>query len=80
MVLVRFSVRVMLLMAFSAFARVGFGKGLAALSLMSIVLCFVVATMRREPVLGPTLNHWDETVAFGALFALVSVLNQSKSI
>jgi len=31
--------------------------------------------VRREPPFGAALNHWDEAVAFGALFALVHIAN-----
>jgi hypothetical protein len=33
--------------------------------------------MKREPPFGPALNHWDETVAFAALFSLVSSFNHA---
>ena len=76
-VLVRFAARVMILVVFAASASIGFGKALAALLWMSIVLCAVVGAMRREPMFGPSLNHWDETVAYAAIFALVRVFNQA---
>ena len=75
-VLVRFSVRILLLVAFAAFSSVGFGRSLAALLCMSIILCAVVGVMRREPLFGTVLNHWDEGVAFGALFALVHAIDR----
>ena len=74
-VLVRFSVRILLLIAFAAFSSAGFGRSLAGLLWMSIILCAVVAAMRREPLFGTSLNHWDEGVAFGALFALLHVID-----
>lgn len=73
-VLVRFSVRILLLMAFAAFSSVDFCRSLGALLWMSIILCAVVGVMRREPLFGATLNHWDEGVAFGALLALLHVV------
>ncbi len=69
----RFAVRVVLL---AAFGSIGFGRSLAALLWMSIVLCAAVALLRREPLFGRALNHWDECAAFGALFALVHVVNE----
>jgi len=63
--------------AIAAFSSIGFGRALAALLWMSIVLCAVVGTMRREAPFGAVLNHWDETAAYAALFALVSGFNQS---
>lgn len=71
-VIVRFSVRVALLATFAAFGTVGFGRSLAALLWMSIFLCSLAGVVRREPLFGPDLNHWDEGVAFGALCALTS--------
>ncbi|WGD54310.1 hypothetical protein QA641_10630 [Bradyrhizobium sp. CB1650] len=74
-VLARFAVRVTLLATFAAFGSIGFGKSLAALLWMSIILCSVVGLIKREPLFGATLNHWDEGVAFGALFALIHIVN-----
>jgi hypothetical protein len=76
-VLIRFLLRMSILVAFAAFASIGFGRGLAALLWMSIILCAVIGTMRREPPFGAALNHWDETVAYAALFALASSFNHS---
>ena len=75
-VLARFVVRVALLAIFAAFGSVGFNRSLAALLWMSIILCAVVALLRREPLFDTTLNHWDECVAFGTLFALVHIVNE----
>jgi hypothetical protein len=73
-VLLRFSMRIVLLMGFASFSSIGFGNALAALLWMAVVLCSVVGMIRREPLFRGTLNHWDESVAFGALFALVHVV------
>jgi hypothetical protein len=79
-VLIRFLLRVSILVVFAAFASIGFGRSLAALLWMSIILCAVIGTMRREQPFGVALNHWDETVAYAALFALVSSFNQSVPV
>ena len=68
-----------ILAGFAAFGSIGFGRSLATLLWMSIILCAVVGTMRREPVFQTSLNHWDETAAYAALYALVSGLNQHFS-
>jgi hypothetical protein len=73
-VLLRFAMRIALLMGFAAFSSIGFGNALAALLWMAVVLCGVVGLLRREPLFRDALNHWDESVAFGALFALVHVV------
>jgi hypothetical protein len=76
-VIVRFFLRTIILVIFAAFGSIGFGRSLAALLGMSTILSAVIGTMRREPPLGVILNHWDETVAYAALFALVSSFNPS---
>ena len=76
-VLVRFGLRLLILLVFAAFASIGFGKSLAALLWMSIILCAAIGVIRREPLFGGVLNHWDETAAYAALFALVSCLDHS---
>jgi len=76
-VLIRFFLRMSILVFFAAFASTGFTRGLAALLWMTIILCAVIGAMRREQPFGTALNHWDETVAYAALFALVTSLNHS---
>ena len=75
--LIRFLLRIGILTIFAAFASIGFGRGLAALLWMSIILCAVIGTMKREPPFGAVLNHWDEIVAYAALFSLVSSFNHA---
>jgi hypothetical protein len=79
-VLLRFFLRMGILVSFAAFAGIGFGRGLAALLWMSIILCAVIGIMKREPLFGVALNHWDETAAYAALFALVSSFNHSVPV
>jgi hypothetical protein len=79
-VLIRFFFRTSILVIFAAFANVGFGKALAALLWMAIILCAVLGTMKREQPFGAGLNHWDETVTYAALFALVSSFNHSVPV
>ena len=69
-VLLRFCIRISILIAFAAFGTIGFGKSLAALLAMSAILCSLVATVRREAVFPRSLNHWDEAVAYAALYFL----------
>ena len=76
-VLIRFSVRLLVLVVFAMFGSIGFGRSLAALLWMSTILSAAVAVMRREPPFGATLNHWDESVTYAAMCMLVSGLNQT---
>ena len=73
----RFFLRTIILVIFAAFGSIGFGRSLASLFGMSIILSAVIGSMRREPPFGGVLNHWDETVAYAALFSLVSSFNPS---
>lgn len=75
-VVLRFVVRTSILLVFAAFGTVSFGRSLAALLWMTIILCAVLGTMRRERVFTAGLNHWDEMVAYTALYCGVMELNQ----
>jgi hypothetical protein len=74
-VLIRLLLRISIVVIFAAFASVGFGRGLAALLWMSIILSSTIAIVRREPPFDVVLNHWDETIVYAALLALVSSFN-----
>ena len=58
-VLMRFGVRTAILSVFASFGAIGFGRSLEALLWMTIILCAVIATIRRERVFTAGLNHWD---------------------
>jgi hypothetical protein len=70
-VLIRFGLRLMILAAFAAFSGVGFGRSFAALLWMTTIFSAVVGAVKREPMFTGTLNYWDETISYAALFALV---------
>jgi hypothetical protein len=72
-VIIRFFLRMTILVVFAAFGGIGFGRNLATLLWMSIVLCAVIGTLKREPPIDRALNHWDEAVAYAALCCLVPV-------
>ena len=73
-VLIRFGLRVAVLVSFAAFSHVGFGRSLAALFLMTAVLCAVTGTLKREAPLDRVLNYWDEALAYAGLYCLVNGL------
>ena len=79
-VIARFSLRMFILALFATFGSISFGTSLAALLGMSTILSAVIGAMRREPPFDIVLNHWDETVAYAALFSLVSVFNHSVPV
>ena len=78
LVLIRFCMRIVILITFAAFSSVGFGLSLATLLAMAALLCTVVATVRRETMFSRALNHWDEAVANATLYFLLVSLNLSS--
>jgi len=80
LVLVRFCVRITILITFAAFSSIGFGSSLAALLAMAALLCTVVATVKRETMFSRALSHWDEAVAYAALYFLLVSLNMSSPL
>ena len=62
-VLVRFGLRFVILASFAAFSAHGFGRSLASILALAAVFCAVTAVLRREPLLGSVLTHWDEAAA-----------------
>lgn len=76
-VLIRFGMRLFILVIFAMFGGIGFCRSLAALLWMSTILSACIAVIRRELPLDAELNQWDETVIYAAMSILVSGLNQS---
>ena len=74
--LIRFGFRIIILVGFASFGGIGFTRSFAALLWMSVILSAVVAVVRRETPFGATLNYWDETVAYAALFCLARGLGE----
>ncbi len=70
--IVRFGLRMIVLVIFAAFGSVGFDRSLTALLWMSTILSAVLATVEGEQPLADVLNHWDETMAYAAICLLVS--------
>ena len=79
-VLLRFCLRMSILVIFAAFGSIGFGRSLAALLSMSVILSAVIGAIKREPPFDTVLNHWDEAVAYAALFSLISSFNHSAPL
>ena len=70
-VMARFALRMVILLVFAAFSSIRFDQILAVLLLMSTVLSAALATLKREKPLAPTINHWDEAIAYAALCCLL---------
>jgi hypothetical protein len=79
-VIIRFCLRMIVLIVFAAFSSIGFGKSLTALLWMSTILCAVIASMKRELPFYTDLNHWDEMVAYSALCCLFAGFNQAAPV
>ena len=80
LVLIRFCVRITILLTFAAFSSAGFGMSLAALLAMAALLCTIVATVKREMMFSRALTHWDEAGAYAALYFLCVGLNLSSPL
>jgi hypothetical protein len=76
-VVVRFGLRMIILIIFATFGGIGFGKSLTTLLWMTGAFSAIVGIVRREPLFGTTLNHWDETAAYAALCCLVTAFNHA---
>ncbi len=69
-VIVRLCLRLLIITGFASFGSIGFARGFSALLWMSTILAAVVGIIKRERPFDVVLNHWDETVAYAALFCL----------
>jgi hypothetical protein len=76
-VLVRFCLRMLVLVAFATFGGIGFGRSLAMLLWMSIIFSAVMGAIRRESPFGGVLNYWDETVAYATVYALIGAVSHT---
>ena len=73
-VLIRFAVTMIILMSVAAFSSTGFAKSLAALTWMATIVSSLVAAVRRERPLDPTLNRWDEMLGYAATFSFINII------
>ena len=73
--IVRFWLRMVILLIFAAFSSIRFDQILTLLLLMSTILSAVLATLKREQPLAPVLNHWDEAITYAALCCLIISFN-----
>lgn len=78
-VLVRFFLRIAVLSVFAVLGSVGFTRSMAALLWLSTILCVVAGTLRREALFDSALTHWDEGLAYAALYCLMSSFNTAAA-
>jgi hypothetical protein len=69
-VLVRFSMRMAILICFSFVGRQGFAKTLESLMALAACYCIVIGGFRRETPLDPILTHYDEAAAYALIAGL----------
>ena len=78
-VLVRFSLRIVVLCVFATLGSLGFSRSMVALLWLSAIFCAVAGVLRRESPFDSTLTHWDEGAAYGALYCLTTAFNQTTT-
>ena len=78
-VIVRFCLRIAVLLVFASFGNIAFVRSFAALLWMSVILSGVMGILRRELLFDTVLNHWDETVVYAGLCCLAGGFSQAAS-
>ncbi len=79
-VLIRFVVTTIILVIAAAFSSIGFTRSLGTLAWMAMIVSSVVAVIRRERLFESNLNHWDDMVAYAAIFSLVNIFAHASAI
>ena len=74
-VLIRFLLRMLLLVIFASIGSEGFGTTFGSLLLLAVLYCVFAAAFRREAPFGPVLTHYDEAAAYAAIGGLASALS-----
>jgi hypothetical protein len=72
-VLARCGIRLALFSGLALASRQSFVPVFASLLIVGAAFCALIATLRQEPMLGPTLGNWDE-VAIYILFSRGTML------
>ena len=73
-VLIRFGIRLAILIALAFVAQIGFDQAFPRFLLLAGLFCSVWAMFRREPMFGPVLTHWDEAAALIIMSRLAVVI------
>jgi hypothetical protein len=63
-VLIRISLRILILVVFAALGSLGFAKTFSSLLLFAAVYCVFVAAIGGEPISWRVLTHWDEAAVY----------------
>jgi hypothetical protein len=62
-VVLRFALRLAILIALAFVPQIGFAEAFPRLLLIGSVFCALWGVTEREKPLGPALTHWDEAAA-----------------
>jgi hypothetical protein len=79
-VIMRFGLRMIVLVIFATFSGAGFDRSLTALLWMSAILSTVLASLEQDDPFDAVLNNWDEAMAYAALCCLVSGFDPAVQI
>jgi hypothetical protein len=74
-VLIRFGVRLTILIVLAFLTRIGFAQAFPRLLLLAGLFCSLWATFRREFMFGPVLTHWDEAAALIVMSKLAAAIS-----
>jgi hypothetical protein len=66
-VLLRYVFRPVLVGAIAVLSNKGFATTVPTLLTLTAIFCATLAAMRREPVFGRVLTHWDEAAAYALI-------------
>ena len=69
-VVLRFSMRMLILALFASVSKQGFANALAGMLGLATFYCLFAATFRREPFLSPVLTHFDEAAGYALIASL----------
>jgi hypothetical protein len=73
-VLVRFSMRALILVLFASVSKQGFANALSGMLGLATFYCLFAATFRREAIIGPVLTHFDEAAGYALVAGLAARL------
>jgi hypothetical protein len=71
--------RFAIIYGFASLAGVDFIASFVPLLWMVMVLCLIVAVLRKESLRDRSLNHWDEAAIFGVLASMASAFSASTT-
>jgi hypothetical protein len=76
-VLLRFTLRIAILIALALVPQIGFVEAFPRLLLIGSVFCVLWGITERERLLEPTLTHWDEAAALVIMSRLAELASRA---